>query len=211
MATAKKTAPAPQTVEIQRLRKSEHKVAIVGQSMLVTHKWSQKAIKQIRDKKAGSRSRIREVCVPEEEFEAATYKLEDGTFGVPTMSVKCAVISAAHKDLGVTKIAIRQGLFLFDDGYDIDEGKGLLRIHDSERVMREDLVRVVGGAPDLRYRPSWAPGWRLELRMLIDEDKLTATSVINLLERAGFGVGLCEGRPEKSGGEWGRFQVERTD
>ena len=38
---------------------------------------------------------------------------------------------------------------------------------------------------------------------------LTTDDIINLMNRAGFGVGLCEMRPEK-GKEFGRFEVDTT-
>ena len=74
--------------------------------------------------------------------------------------------------------------------------------------MREDIVRVGMGSADLRFRPVYDP-WAINLRVTYDADLLNAETIFNLFERAGFGIGLGEWRPEK-GGEWGRFRVARS-
>lgn len=73
--------------------------------------------------------------------------------------------------------------------------------------MREDIVRVGMGSADLRFRPEHAK-WAIDLRMTYDADLLGPETIFNLIERAGFGVGLGEWRPEK-GGQWGTFRVAR--
>jgi hypothetical protein len=45
------------------------------------------------------------------------------------------------------------------------------------------------------------------LNLEIDADALTSDAVVSLIDRAGFGVGLGEMRPEKDG-ENGRFRVD---
>lgn len=187
-------------IEIRPLRQAELTITVEGLTQLVTHRWPEKARKMIRDKKMGRKDKTREVCDPEQEFEGSIYRLPDGSCGFPAAGLKAAIIGAAHKDLGLTKVDVRQGFFLQDDA------DGLVRIQSAQPKMREDTVRVGNGQADLRYRAEFAAGWRMVLRVLFDEDKLTASSVINLIERAGFGVGIGEWRPSK-GGEWGRFHV----
>lgn len=191
------------TVKPQRLATFE--VSIVGTSPLVMHAWSEKAIGMMRRKQAGERAKNREVRdteAAEAECEAAAYRLHDGRYGIPARAVKSAVISAADKDLGLPKTHVRKGMFIH-----ADEGE-LIAIETVGPKMREDMVRVGQGSSDLRYRPMFEK-WRATLRVEIDQDIITPQSVVNLLNRAGFGVGICENRPEK-GGDWGRFAVEGT-
>ena len=48
----------------------------------------------------------------------------------------------------------------------------------------------------------------MTVRLEFDSQSLTKNTILNLIQRAGFGVGLGEMRPEK-GGEYGRFEVDR--
>jgi hypothetical protein len=176
-------------------------IYIEGITPLVTHRFSEKAKRQIREKKAGKKTKDRTPTDPQAEFEAAHYFLSDGSAGFPLTGIKKAMHSAAHKDLGIAKVLISKGIFIHGDEGD------LIRINsESGPKMREDIIRVFGGQPDLRYRPEWAT-WEMRLRIEFDADQLTLGTIVNLLQRAGFGVGIGEGRPEK-GGEWGRFRVK---
>jgi hypothetical protein len=63
------------------------------------------------------------------------------------------------------------------------------------------------GAADLRYRPQFDQ-WSVDINIEYDADLLQQGDIVNLIDRAGFGVGVGEWRPEK-GGEFGRFAVKR--
>ena len=47
------------------------------------------------------------------------------------------------------------------------------------------------------------------IQAIVDFDNLNEGNIINLINRAGFGVGVGEWRPEK-GGEYGRFMVDTS-
>ena len=76
-------------------------------------------------------------------------------------------------------------------------------------VIREDIVRVGNGKTDLRYRPEFA-SWRINVIVEIDSDLLNEQDIVNLVNRAGFSVGIGEWRPEK-GGEFGRFEIDTSE
>ena len=176
---------------------------IVGISPLVEHQWSEKAKEMIRQKHAGKKTKTREVRDPEKEAEDAAYKIE-GKYGIPGMGFKKSLISAAHKDIGIEKTLVRKAVFLLTENQDhIIPLEG-----DDPYVIREDMVRVGQGSADLRYRPMWT-AWSVEIKLEVDFDLLGPEDVINLVNRGGFGVGLCEGRPEKDG-EWGRYKVDEA-
>ncbi len=196
---AKARVEKPETVLVTPLRMAVIDIRIRGISPLVTHQWAEKGKEQMRKKHAGENKKDRSVRDPEAECEAATYRLPDGRIGVPAVAFKKAMTSATDKDLGLPKTVIRKGLFVRADD------AGLIAIDTPGAKLREDVVRVGMGSTDLRYRPVMEE-WGATLTLEFDKDLLTADSVINLLNRAGFGVGICEGRPEKDG-IWGRFEV----
>jgi hypothetical protein len=185
---------------IQKLRVS---MRIVGKSPLIQHQWGQKAIGMMRDKHAGKKTKTRDVRDPEAEGREAMYLTDDGKPGVPAMAIKSAVIGAAHKDSGVEKTLVRKALFIECN----DSGK-VLPMDCDEPEIREDTVRVGQGSADLRYRP-YFHRWAVDITWEVDGELLRVEDLLNLIDRAGFGVGIGEWRPEK-GGEYGRFEVDRS-
>jgi hypothetical protein len=175
---------------------------VQGLSPLISHAWSEKALRMIRDKKAGRKTKERSVCDPDQEFKDAAYYTENGGYGIPIMALKSAIISASHKDIGIEKTLVRKALFFRC----VDAG-GIVPIRCSEPVMREDCVRVGMGSTDIRYRPEFRD-WEMDVVCEVDTEMLRVEDLMNLVDRAGFGVGIGEWRPEK-GGEFGRFRVKR--
>lgn len=188
-------------VELKPIQRKTLTFKIVGTSPLIQHKWSDKALKMLRDKGGGRKTKVREARDPQTEADAATYYTADGEHGLPILALKTAIIGAAHKDLGVEKTLVRKALFFPCD----DPGK-IVPMEFDEIRLREDPVRVGMGSADLRYRPEFT-GWRATVTVEIDADLLRTEDVVNLVNRAGFGVGIGEWRPEK-GGEYGRFEVD---
>ncbi len=196
-------------ITLEPMRLERMVVSIVGTDLYVPHRFAEKAKDAIRRKKLGERSRMREVAVPEHEAEDATYRLEDGTFGIPVSAFKGAIAGAAHRDLGIPRTIVNQGIRIYGDGRDHRDFTSLVRLHPNEGDprIREDVVRVGIDSADLRWRMSFGPGWFAHLQIEFDADKLTSQTIVVLLQRAGFGVGVGEWRPEK-GGTWGTFEVK---
>lgn len=187
-------------VKLEPIKSQLVELRIVGTSPYISHAWSEKALKMIREKQAGKKTKARDVREPEAEAMAAAYYTEDGEYGIPAMAIKAAMIGAAHKDLGIEKTLVKKALFLR-----CDDANMVLPIAYEKMVIREDQVRVGQGSADLRYRPEFR-GWSAVVVFEVDTALLTDADLVNLLNRAGFGVGIGEWRPEK-GGEFGRFSV----
>ena len=198
---AKATNNSP--VKLTPIKRQIVKMRIVGTSPLIQHQWDEKALGMIRDKHAGKKTKARDVRDPQAEGEAAMYRTDKGKYGVPAMAIKSAIITAAHKDIGIEKTLVRKALFLV-----CNDSKKILPMDCDAPEIVEDTVRVGAGSADLRYRPYFYR-WAVDLTWEIDGELLRVEDLLNLIDRAGFGVGICEWRPEK-GGEYGRFEVDRT-
>lgn len=188
---------------LKPIKRQRVSFTIRGLSPLIQHKWSEKALREIREKKGGKKTRDRTPTDPDAEFSAAAYLTEDGQYGIPLLAFKAALISAAHKDLGIEKTLVRKALFIPSD-----DAEGVIPMDADAPIMREDCVRVGQGGTDLRYRPEFRE-WRVDITAEIDSDLLKVEDLITLVNRAGFGVGIGEWRPEK-GGENGRFEVDSS-
>jgi hypothetical protein len=186
---------------LKPIQKSLMRFTIVGTSELITHAWSEKAKIMMREKQQGKKTKDRPPRDPQAEYEAAKYYTADGQVGIPGLAVKAAMITAAHKDLGIEKTLVKKAVFLHLN----DPNKVLPLQGNPPGKLREDMVRVGQGSADLRYRPEFS-NWRVNVCFEVDTELLTEDDVAALVDRAGFGTGICEWRPEK-GGEFGRFKI----
>lgn len=188
-------------LSIKPIQQKRMTVRIVSTSPMQQHQWDEKAKRMMREKQAGKKSKEREIRDPQAEFEAATYRTAKGKYGFPGMALKRAIIAAAHKDLGIEKTLVRKALFLH-----IADPGGIIEMECKPPRMREDMMRVGMGSVDLRYRPEFEE-WAATVEIEYDSELLTDQDVITLIDRAGFGVGIGEGRPEV-GRDFGRFKVD---
>jgi len=186
-------------VKLPPIRVNTIELEIRGITPLIMHKWSEKALREMREKQSGRKTKTREARDPIQEMEDATYKTRNGEYAIPVEALKSAVVTAAHKDIGIEKTLVRKALF-------IQAGlERLLPLICDEPRLREDTVRVGQGSADLRYRPQF-DNWSVKFVVEFDADLLQPADIVNLVNRAGFGVGLHEWRPEK-GGDYGRFEI----
>jgi len=177
---------------------------IKGTSPLIQHAWSKKALATLRMTAAERKKQPKVKRDPETEGEAAAYKTEEGEYGIPLTAFKSALIGAAHKDFGLEKTLLRKAFFI-----PCEDSGGVVPLESDEPIIREDIVRVGANQTDLRYRPEFR-NWRVNIVAEIDSELLTMEDVANLVNRAGFSVGIGEWRPEK-GGEFGRFEIDTSE
>lgn len=188
-------------INLKQIDQQTVTLTIRSLSPMIQHKWAEKAKIMMREKHAGKKTKTREIRDPNQEFEDATYRTDDGGYGFPAGALKAALITAAHKDIGIEKTLVRKSLFI-----QCLDANNVVEMNTDAPVMREDMVRVGAGSADLRYRPHFKQ-WSAVISIDYDAEMLTTDDIINLVNRAGFGVGLCEMRPEK-GKEFGRFEVD---
>lgn len=192
-------------VELRPLNLETIKLKIIGDSELIVHAWSEKAKKEMLA--AQQKKKVpKEIRDPEKEYKAAFYVIDpkQEIYGFPALAMNVAIIEAAHKNIGIEKTLVKKAIRILGNHY--VKGMHLLTIHGSKGEMREDMVRIGMGSADLRYRPMFFP-WHMEFMVRYDADLVSSETVVNLINRTGFGVGLGEWRPERKGVS-GTFHVE---
>lgn len=187
-------------VELPPLNLQRIDVTLVGDTPLIMHKWSEKAKKEMLSKQMKKAKLAKEAKDPERDFRESIYILEGNgkgrKYGFPVIAFKAAAVTACTSIGGITKVQARQA-FHIDGEYAVIEG--------SEPRMREDMVRVGMGTADIRYRGEFFP-WFTTLTILHNANVMSAEQILNMLNTAGFGVGVGEWRPERDG-QYGRFHV----
>lgn len=141
---------------------------------------------------------------PLAEVKAATYYLPDGSYGVPASGLKNCAVSACRFIDGI-KMTMAKGAFFV-----LEDADGLVKLTSKSPQVDERTVQIgpFGKKTKMvRFRPRF-DNWSITFKVLYDPDSLSPEQLANLYERAGFSVGLCEYRPEKSG-NMGMFSVKR--
>lgn len=195
MATPKAQA-SKGMLSIKPIETQTYRIPIIGDTELIVHAWSEKAKKEMADKQSGKPTpKKKEARDPQAEYEASFYRMPDGGYGFPSIAFKAAVAEATRYTDGLTK-AYTYGSF-----YVVGE---LIPIIGTPH-MRTDMVRLGGISrpADLRYRPGF-PEWSTVLTVKINEEALSLEFLLNMLNQAGFAIGVGEWRTD---GSYGRFHV----
>lgn len=199
-------------IELPQLDIGLMEVTLIGDSPLIVHAWSSKAKKEMLDKQTKAPKGAKEAKNPRADFEASMYRLADGGYGFPSVAFKAAAVTAGTSVAGITKVQARQAFHILGEDADIKgafDGSvsrvNLVRVEGGAPQMREDMVRVGMGTADLRYRAEF-PKWHTKILVRFNANVLSPAQILNLLNTGGFAVGVGEWRPEKDG-QYGLFHV----
>lgn len=204
MATATKSKGTPGVLEIPPLEIAIAHLTVIGDTELIVNRWSEKAKGEMRDAQGGKPRSKKAPKDPQAEYEAAFYRLPDGTPALRTIAFKCAMVAAARHVAGVTMTQL-WGAF-----HTVGELVAIAGVPH----MREDMVRVGGAGPgtgtaDLRYRPGF-PEWSVRLTIRYNRRSITLGQLVHLANQAGFSDGVCEWRPPRHG-TFGLFHVDGVE
>ena len=219
MATTK-TAPST-SITIPALRLETAVFTVYGTSPIIIHAFAQKARQMMLDKHMGKASQGREKKNPFRDFVDSLYWITDmptfdfeqppetlmrqfaecikagAKFGFPAIGFKGAMVTACTS-LGktvISKIAARQAFHINEEFIQIN---GIPQ-------MREDMVRIAMGTADIRFRPEFRE-WTANIPITFNTAVISRDQIANILNTAGFAVGVGDYRPEKDG-QFGRFTI----
>jgi len=196
------------TVEIPAIKTMTMLVKIVGDTPLICHAFSQKAKTQMLDKQQLKAKQGRKAKDPERDFLDGLHSMDKKPIadakhippcGFPARGFKAAMVRAAQ-DAGLKMVDARRFFHVIGD---------LVEIKGAKWFMREDTVKIGQGTTDLRYRPETTEWWA-ELTIKYNVGVVSKEQIVNLINLAGFGVGVGEMRPcgKQSSGCNGMFHVE---
>ncbi len=188
------------TPEISRESRTYLGVEVSGPH-LIMNRFADKAVHQMLGKHMGQDSK-RTKKVPREVIEDAIQRNVTGAIALPSTAFKKAMLTGASglKALARAKTSMRISLFVSGASVPITYEK---------MEPRMDVVRLAGmtRTPDIRFRPMFN-NWKARFVVIYDEETIAATTVIDVINRAG-GVGVGEWRPEKNG-DFGTFRITRV-
>lgn len=191
------------------------RIKIRGTAPLVINKFSHKAREEmmINNSTPSALKKSKKEREPADyaaKFIGAQHISSEGWNGIAAAAFKTAMVDAC-RTVGTVMTKAKMSLWILADGCDADDGTPLVKIISKKGPeRREDMVRNDNGSADIRVRPMWRE-WSAVVVIQFDADLITGESVLNLLDRAGKQVGICEGRPfskNSCGMGWGTFQVE---
>ena len=209
-ATAKETPIKLSPIEIVDLE-----LAIQGDTPLLVHNWSAKAKKEMLDKQTKQPKQAKQAKNPLHDYVESLYwmsakpALSDvneetlgaiiaaGRFGFPASGIKNAIDTEVGQADGVKKTDARATFYI--PGTVNADGIQLVEIL-GKPCMREDMVKVGGmtKVADLRYRAEFRD-WSIKFVMRFNSRVMSADQLVSLVSLAGFGCGIGEWRPQKSG------------
>lgn len=172
-------------------------VTVKGSTPLICDRFSEKAKGQIEGKQQKKGDMGKGARDPEAEFKNALYVKDDGNYGFPAIAFKKAMVRAAKfTDDAMTDM--RGAFHVIGD---------LLPIRsEDEPSMRSDRVNIGRGTTSIAYRAQFKD-WEMDIPIRYNAKFISAEKIINLLQLAGFAVGVGAWRPQNDG-QFGMFEVK---
>ena len=180
----------------------KYKVAIEGTSPLLQHRFSEEAQKAL---KGVGKVRARRNLSPSEKAEMVTYRDSEGKLAQPALHLLCSMRGAA------TNFQIQgQGKKTFTKLImPMLEIEPVMIPHNGQDYVVDEQPATVGMGKDVRFRPR-LDEWGLEFVIInLDESRIPANMVQDILAEAGMMQGLGDYRPSapKKSGPFGKFRV----
>jgi len=222
MAVKQKSVGNVKIVDIHRPNIKNLKVNLIGDTPLLVHRLTEKLKKEFESRNEGRATPKKKIRNREEEFCESLYWLDkDGKeisakkdpskhkyWGFPASGVKKCAIFACRSFKNVKMTEMKGAFHILGRHIMI---KGTPQIQQEQGCdgiwVREGGKGPGTGTPNIRYRAEF-PEWEASISIMYNANMITPDQIFNLLNTAGFAVGLGEDRPDKSANSYGMFHVE---
>lgn len=203
-----------ETIEIKRIDVKQVTVKIVGDGDLILNKMNDVSARQLTDQR---KNKAKDMEVPNEWEQIITAIhwrdgkptdfSEQGLIDALKNNAPCITAFGLKKSFGeaVVRNEIDKFKTKFDPSVNIIAKGNLIPIKFTEHYIDEKLMSPVRGKPVL-VRMNRFSGWSAEFTIQFTENVYSLEQIINIINLAGFGLGIGSGRT--SG--YGRYHVEEV-
>ena len=203
-----------ETIEIKRIETKQVTVKIVGDGDLILNKMNDVSTRQLTDQR---KNKAKDLEVPNEWEQIITAMhwrdgkptdfSEQGLIDALKNNAPCITAFGLKKSFGeaVVRNEIDKFKTKFDPSVNIIAKGNLIPIKFTEHYIDEKLMSPVRGKPVL-VRMNRFSGWSAEFTIQFTENVYSLEQIINIINLAGFGLGIGSGRT--SG--YGRYHVEEV-
>ena len=203
-----------ETIEIKRIDVKQVTVKIVGDGDLILNKMNDVSTRQLTDQR---KNKAKDLEVPNEWEQIITAMhwrdgkptdfSEQGLIDALKNNAPCITAFGLKKSFGeaVVRNEIDKFKTKFDPSVNIIAKGNLIPIKFTEHYIDEKLMSPVRGKPVL-VRMNRFSGWSAEFTIQFTENVYSLEQIINIINLAGFGLGIGSGRT--SG--YGRYHVEEV-
>ena len=203
-----------ETIEIKRIDVKQVTVKIVGDGDLILNKMNDVSARQLTDQR---KNKAKDLEVPNEWEQIITALhwrdgkptdfSEQGLIYALKNNAPCITAFGLKKSFGeaVVRNEIDKFKTKFDPSVNIIAKGNLIPIKFTEHYIDEKLMSPVRGKPVL-VRMNRFSGWSAEFTIQFTENVYSLEQIINIINLAGFGLGIGSGRT--SG--YGRYHVEEV-
>jgi hypothetical protein len=173
---------------------------VVGLSPFISNKMNAKVVAMILRGHMQLPPEPRKAKDPFSDFLACIHYTPDGTEGIPGGAFKAAMVGACRQfGRKVNMTAIKQFFHILPD---------VVRVYGDVPRVCQHVVRNDDGTMDIRFRALFFR-WMCGIPIEYDSELISVETMLALLQRAGFGVGVGDwrpGAPHAANGRCGRFR-----
>ena len=205
-----------ETFEIKKVKPMNVTVHIVGDTDLVLNKMNDVTTRQLTDARKDKAKKIETPNVWEEIITAMHWRdgkptdfSEEGLADALNNNAPCLTVFGLKKSFGeaVVRLGIDTYSTKFDASVNIIAPGGLVPIKFADHVLEEKLMSPKKGAPVLVHLNRFI-GWSADINISYIDSVYSTEQLINIINLAGFGIGIGSGR--RSCG-YGRYHVVGVD
>ena len=187
------------SVQLQELQKEKIVVEIIGLTPLMMEKMDMDVVERYNLKK-GKKLSEKDDKLEEEKYDAKKHFTDDGKLGFPSTGFLKGMVEVAPYIDGMDKKRVRGSVRIMQDIIPI-------KFREEVKDVKWGKTSGISKAPRKIIRPKFVE-WSCKLEIIYNSTNLSAEQVINLLNWAGFQMGVGGFRPEHSG-TFGQYEVKR--